>query len=310
VDPTRADGSQLHIVVSYRGVPQAHGYETGASLATAFRRLGHSVYEYGNYYQSTQRIQPEPPPQTADLLVWCECNDADPQYWELESYPASRKAYWDFDTATHSEMTKKIIDHVRFDAVFYANRNFTRFLSALHNNTTLLPYAFNDEIHRPLPNVTKTVDVGLIGSPYPKRVALIKKLRKTGINAELVSGVYGEDMVRTVNSFKIQLNYLVGGGRGLLNARVFETVGCGTLLLNENEDGIEDCFKDGGHVVLYHSESTCVEKVRFLLSHEDVLQSIARNGHEYGLKFHTYLQRANTILEKTFSHAGSQGQPN
>jgi spore maturation protein CgeB len=190
----------------------------------------------------------------------------------------------------HPEMTNRIIDHLRFDAVFFANKNFSRFFSSLHNDTTLLPYAFNDEIHRPLPTVRKTIDVGLIGSPYPKRVALIENLSKAGINAKLISGVYGEEMIHTVNSFKIQLNYLVGGGRGLLNARVFETIGCGTLLLNESEDGIEDYFKDGEHLVLYDSDFTCTEKIKFFLSHEDALKSIAKSGHEHGLKFHTYLQ--------------------
>jgi spore maturation protein CgeB len=287
----------LDIVVSYRGTTQAPGFETGASLAAALRRLGHSVYEYGNYYRSSRRIKAEPPPKTADLLIWCECNDRDPQYWELKSYAASRKAYWDFDTANHPQMTKRIIRHMQFDAVFYANKNFSRFFSSMHGNANLLPYAFNDELHRPLPTVRKTTDVGLIGSPYPKRLALVESIKKAGINARLISGVYGQDMVRALNSLKIQLNYLVGGGRGLLNARVFETIGCGTLLLNEREDGIEDYFRDGEHVVLYDSESECVEKIHNLISHEDVLEFIAKSGRAHGLKFHTYIQRAKAILE-------------
>jgi spore maturation protein CgeB len=85
---------------------------------------------------------------------------------------------------------------------------------------------------------------------------------------------------------------------------VFETIGCGTLLLNEREDGIEVYFRDGEHVVLYDSEVICIEKIKYLLSHEDVLESIAGSGHAHGLKFHTYVQRASTILEKTFDDAG------
>ena len=40
----------MQIIVSYRGVTHVHGFETGACLSRALRRLGHSVYEYGKFY--------------------------------------------------------------------------------------------------------------------------------------------------------------------------------------------------------------------------------------------------------------------
>jgi spore maturation protein CgeB len=255
------------------------------------------VYEYGNYYHSAQRLGDGCLPNSVDMLVYCECNDEEPQYTELRTFNADRKIYWDFDIHTHPEKTLRFASTMGFTHIFFANKIYEPSFRKINSHVNFLPYGFDDEFLRPMPEVSKTVDVGFCGSEYPERVAFIAALRRAGINAELVSGQYGADLVKTITSFKIHLNYLVGGGRGLLNARVFETIGCGTLLLNENEDFVDQLFTDGKHLVLYGSEDECIERARYFLKHQDEREEIARAGHEYGLSNHTYLIRAKTILE-------------
>jgi hypothetical protein len=46
----------MHILVSYRGAPNIRGWETGAMLARAFRRLGHDVDEYAKIYQRPEWV--------------------------------------------------------------------------------------------------------------------------------------------------------------------------------------------------------------------------------------------------------------
>jgi hypothetical protein len=286
----------MKILVSYRGVPHAKGWEAGSCLARAFRRLGHDVYEYGNYYRSTQRLGTGETPDNLDMLVYCECNDLEPQYTELRSLKAERKVYWDFDVHTHPAKTLRFALDMGFDHIFFANKYFKHSFRKVDNRAQFLPYAIDDELFHHMPEVPKTVDVGFCGSPYPERVALVQSLKRAGLHAEFITGKYGADLVKTINSFKIHLNYRIGY-RGVLNARVLETIGCGTLLLNENEDFIDQFFIENKHVALFGNTKECVERARYFLTNEDERERIAMAGNAIGLKSHTYLVRGKEILE-------------
>lgn len=287
----------MNILVSYRGIPHARGRETGASVARAFRQLGHSVYEYGNYYRSPERLGSDKPPSTIDLLAYCECNDSDPQYTELKNLDAGCKVYWDFDVHTHPAATLLFILRMGFDFVFFANKLYESSFRKLCARSYFLPYAIDDQVHRRIPDVERTVDVGLCGSPYPSRLALIQALKDASIDARLFHGVYGEDMIRLINSFKIHLNYNPQWGRGILNGRVWETTGCGTLLLTQQEDFIDLFFKDEEHLVLYRDMEDCLRKARELLGDDARREQIAQRGYEHAHRNHTYVSRAQTILQ-------------
>jgi hypothetical protein len=286
----------MRILVSYRGVLHAKGWEAGACMARAFRRLGHEVYEYGNYYQSKRRLNTGVMPKSVDVLVYCECNDMEPQYTELRSLKAARKVYWDFDIHTHPARTLRFALDMGFDHIFFANRYFEPPFRKIDSRAQFLPYAFDDELFRHMPEVPKTVDVGFCGSPYPERVALVQALKRAGIHAEFITGKYCADLVKSINSYKIHLNYRIGY-RGVLNARVFETIGCGTLLLNENEDFIGQIFTENKHLALFSNTKECMERARYFLAHEDEREKIARAGNEIGMKNHTYLVRVKTMLD-------------
>lgn len=285
-------------IVAYRGVPHAIGFETGARIAATFEKRGFYVHRYGTYYKSREKIDKRELPKSADILLYCECNDDDPQYTELKNYPAKKKAFWIFDIDNHPQKIYAFIKFMGFDAVFFGNIFYEKALASICRKSFFLPYACDSAIHKNMPEVEKTIDVGIIGSPYKKRIELVEKIKSCGINAKLISNVFGDEMIKTLNSFKINLNYMVGGGRGLLNGRVFETIGCGVLLLNENEDGIWSILKDGENVVLYSSEDDCISKIKYYLSHKDEAARIARNGHLEGITNQTFDNRAEFIESK------------
>lgn len=295
-NPTIPD-QKLEILVAYRGIPHARGWATGASLARAFRRLGHNVYEYGNYYQTQEPVSAVQVPDRADLLVYCECNDLDPQYTELGNYDAPWKVYWDFDVDTHPTRTLRFVEKIGFTHIFFGNIYYEDVFRSVCDWVRFLPLAFDDEHHRPLQHVPKKIDIGLCGSPYKDRLALIQRLRKAGLNAVLIQDRYAQDYVRALNGFRISLNLGVGGGRGLMPGRVWESIGCGTLLLAESRDLIDQTFVDMRHLALFSGYEECVSKAEYLLAHPDLLRSIAEEGHRLGLEVHTYLQRAQTIAE-------------
>lgn len=287
----------MNIIVAYRGIPHAPGRETGAGLARAFRRLGHSVYEYGNYYRTSRRLTSNHAPANPDLLVYCECNDDDPQYYELRSMRTTHKVYWDFDISTHPMRTLLFMWRMGFDQVYYANLLYEKTFKSLYPHSQLLPYAIDDEFHRKMPEVEKSIDVGLVGSPYPARVTLISTLAHAGINAQLLNGFYGGDLVRLINSLKIHLNYNTTKTRGLLVGRVWETTGCGTALLTQREDFIDMFFEDNRHVAMYSNPEECIFRCRQLLTDKDLREKIALDGMLLVHQQHTYLCRAKAILD-------------
>ena len=288
--------SPLTIVVAYRGVPHARGWATGDCLVRALRRLGHKVYAYGNYYRCGEKLEEGTLPPRADLLIYCECNDHDPQYQELSCYPAGCKAYWDFDTHMHPQATFDFVRAMRFDLVFFANKLYAEQFEALAAKAVFLPYAFDDERFFPDPGASKTVEAALIGSPFPERLRFLEELHRRNLPVQLINGRYREHYVAAINELKVHLNYYPSGGRGLLVGRVWETIGCATLLLTERADFIEEFFEDGKHLVLYSGEEECADKLRYLLANDAERERIARQGWLHGLSHHTYLARAQTIL--------------
>ena len=96
----------MKILVSFRGIPQSPGWATGDFVVKAFRKLGHEVFPYGNYYQTAERIEGLDQTtlfrQEYDLVLFLECNDGDPQCTEWHSNGTSKTralASWFFDTS-------------------------------------------------------------------------------------------------------------------------------------------------------------------------------------------------------------------
>lgn len=296
------DAVPSRVVVAYRGIPHNPDGETGASVARAFERLGCDVYRYGNYYGSRKRLSSTPPPSEADLLVYCECGDTEPQYEELRDFRAGVKTYWNFDVGNgHEPEVTQFARRFRFDVIFYANHGYGDFFAELSPRTAYLPYGFDEARFRPLETVEPTIDVGLVGALYPERAAFLAELRSLDVDVDVIQGVFGDAYVEAVNGLKIHLNLNIDsrGGEGLLVARVWETIGCGRLLLTQRKDEIEEFFRDGVHVALFESVDECAEKIRFYLQHEEEREAIASAGHALGLAEHTYLSRARAILQHT-----------
>ncbi len=297
---TRAKPGKLSIVVSYRGIPHARGWETGAALAKAFRRLGHHVFDYGNYYQTPERLQWGRPERKPDLLVYMDCADEDPPYFELKDLQPKAAVYWDFDVDNgRQEFTAELTRQLKFDYIFHANKHYhDHFANLARKRPVFLPYAYDDEHFFPDPNLPKTHDLALVGSPYKQRQDYADRLKRLGVELEFINGVYREDLRKTINAIKIHLNLNIfgPGGDGLLVGRVWETIGCGSMLMNQRKDFIEDFFEDGKHLILFADERDCAEKAQYYLKHDAERELIARAGHEHGQTNHTYIARAKTIL--------------
>ena len=307
------------ILISYRIAPRIRGWETGRMVAKAFVALGHEVDEYAKEYQSGRWLCKTPSgldlllepnlllPDTKlsfipenvfmreyDLIVNLECNDPDPQYFELIGVKTKKRCVWHFDTSYYMDVASHHISQYHPDHVFYANSK----LVWNTRNASWLPYAADSRLHVRSPSHAKAYDIALVGSDRPDRRRLIATLQKAGIDARLISDVFKEDYVEALALARIVLNQNPPEGRGLLNMRYFETLAAGSMLLNNTGDGDElTGLIPGIHFARYDNEEDLVEKAAYYIRNHDERIKVSCAGHEAFLKGHTYEHRAQEITD-------------
>jgi hypothetical protein len=79
------------------------------------------------------------------------------------------------------------------------------------------------------------------------------------------------------------------------NMRLFEATGVGACLLTDWKENLPELFEPDAEVVAYRNVNECVEKVKYLLSHEDERRAIAAAGQRRTLRDHTFAGRAEQI---------------
>ena len=106
----------------------------------------------------------------------------------------------------------------------------------------------------------------------------------------------GVDYFGVLNKSRVTFNKHTDHNKGIVgNLRMFEATGVGACLLTDNGRNINALFEPGREVVTYSSIDEVVEKVRYLLDHEDERAEIARAGQKRTLKDHTIFNRCQLI---------------
>ena len=109
--------------------------------------------------------------------------------------------------------------------------------------------------------------------------------------------VFGPDMYSLFSKSKIVLNMHLGmAGEYAGNMRLFEVTGVGSCLLTDNKKNIGDLFVPGREIVVYNDPEDCVEKIKWLLEHEDERNAIALAGNRRTLTDHTVEKRCRQII--------------
>lgn len=114
---------------------------------------------------------------------------------------------------------------------------------------------------------------------------------------------WGLQMYKSLQLSKIGLN--VHGDLGAdfaVNERMYEVTGVGTCLVTDIQHNLHELFEPGKEVVAYDSPEDCLEKVRYLLDHEDERVAIARAGQERTLREHTYYHRMQELVDIIKKH--------
>lgn len=119
----------------------------------------------------------------------------------------------------------------------------------------------------------------------------------SALRATYQGQAFGLDMYEILLQSKICLNRHGEVAQGYANnMRMFESTGCGAMLLTEHAPNLSDYFSFE-EAVGYATPNDAVQKIRYYLSHDDERQFIADLGQKRTLKDHTYAERMKVVSE-------------
>ncbi|MFD1065862.1 glycosyltransferase family protein [Oceanobacillus locisalsi] len=165
------------------------------------------------------------------------------------------------------------------------------------------PFAMATDIFNDVtPLQDRPMDITSVGTLdpvlYQKRIRAIKKIKERFHKTYRLSfhkRVFLHDLAKTYGQSKLVINHAADTIKSL-NMRIFEGIGCGSLLLTDTVPKLDILLEDGKHLVLFDSHSDLLEKVDYYLTHVHEAQKIASSGYQHLLAYHTYEQRAQALL--------------
>lgn len=105
--------------------------------------------------------------------------------------------------------------------------------------------------------------------------------------------LFGLKMFQQLHDSRVALNTHIDiSPINASNMRLFEAPGIGACMLTDWKANLSELFELDSEVVTYRDADECVEKVKYLLTHEDERRNIAAAGQRRTLRDHTFDHRA------------------
>jgi spore maturation protein CgeB len=168
----------------------------------------------------------------------------------LETLAESRKIYLFYpDTYKFKSLLRNRLSY--FNALFTASNNKNFYIEMGARNVVTVPWACDPDFHRKL-DIGKKYHVTFIGTAYPERRKIIRKLKQVDLFGDYWYGfgkrrhnpVYGEDYVKVINQSMINLNLQaeISVIADAPTMRTFEIAGCGGFQLSDYMPSIKKYF--------------------------------------------------------------------
>jgi hypothetical protein len=157
-----------------------------------------------------------------------------------------------------------------------------------------LPYAYDEKLFYPMPEVEKIYDACLIGLHYPQRDALVARLRSRGLNIYYSIGEVYDEYRLKYNQSKIALNW---SSLQDLNARTFEAFGMSLPLVTNRVPDLATFFVEGEHYLGFDNIDEAEAQVMKLLSDNELRDTMGHAAERKVKASHRWKFRANQILE-------------
>ena len=200
------------------------------------------------------------------------------------------KIFWSIDSHCVLQQHQYLCQILNIDIHLNSTEGYIPYYDGLVKKSYWFPNSYPDDLMSPL-DIEKTIDIGFCGNVI-NRGNVIDSLDKYGIKKDIF--VIGDDMVNTINSYKIHLNYNISDD---INYRTFETCGCKTMLLTNYTPGLEKLFDIGKEIVIYENLEDLDRKVKYYLENDSERDEIADAGYKRVKKNHTYFERSKKLVD-------------
>ena len=200
------------------------------------------------------------------------------------------KIFWSIDS--HMVLMNHITTVIKnkIDIVLNAIESHQNYFKT--SKTFYFPNAYPSDLISPLDGVDKNIFLGFCGSLLNRSEILDKLENKFGLKKDIWK--LGNEMVKTINGYNIHFNKTLSND---INYRIFETMGCNTLILTNSTENINTFFKDMENIVIYNNEIELFEKLNVLSSDNDLIKKISNSGYELVKNNHTYDNRVDVLLK-------------
>jgi len=165
----------------------------------------------------------------------------------------------------------------------------------------------------PIPADQCRYQVSFVGSIYGNRQQWADDLKQRGIEIETFGygwpngPVAAEEITGIMRESQVSLNFgdsgvVMENGKPVrsrqIKARVFEVPGAGGLLATEYAEHLEEYFLPGEEIVVFDDVDDLAEKIKFLLSHPEQRDTIAKAGYARTKREHSYESRFTPLIEQ------------
>ena len=273
--------------------PENADYKEAQNFKRAFGRLGVDAPIWGKGYDNKHPLSSTI--NTDAILVLENYDDG----WmpNLSQYKQP-KIFWSVDSHKCLDAHIKFCQQQKIDHVLCAVYPHVDEFRKAGFDARFFPNAFPaDKISKHWTQ-RKKYDVGFCGCVGNRAIwleHLLQDVEDYGCSFCTSIFVLGDAMVNAINSYGIHWNRNESYD---INARTFETLGCGTCLLTNRTPGIDKTgLVDGEHYASYESEDECLSIIRYLIDQPHIADRIAIAGMEYANAHHTYDCRAQSIIE-------------
>lgn len=142
----------------------------------------------------------------------------------------------------------------------------------------------------------RTEIMQLLGEKYPVHLYTPGDVSIKGVH-NMGKADYYNDAPHIFANSKVNLNITLKSIQTGIPLRAFDIMGCGGFLITNYQEDYLEYFTPDEDMVIYYDYGDLMEKVAFYLEHDEERERIARSAQRKVAAEHTYLQRAQIMLD-------------
>ena len=277
-------------------------------LQDELKEMGHNITSIGDYDScditipilSYEKIFELIDIAQFDLLIYSDALDKHPLISNFSRFNIP-KVYISIDSTINYFWQKYFVSC--FDIIFVDQLEVYEKMRLFHSNVYPLLLSHNEKVFFKDNGLNKIYDITFVGrindNVRMKRSNILNQIKNAGFRLNLIDGSSESvtdqaTLSRIYNQSRIVLNESLFPS---INLRLFEVLGSGTLLFNEESDNyIKDYFQDKKHLV-YYNQANLIERLDYYLKDENERELIADYGYKSAKKYHKDSDRAKFLTE-------------